>query len=106
MEQTERSSRGNVTTLFRRPGVHTHKHVASYTTFQFRFKFDLRTMLPEDKGRGISGALKSTILLCITKRKHRGRERLFFKPTTRSLCRLLPRGRWEDNIKMDLRDTE
>jgi hypothetical protein len=27
-------------------------------------------MLPEDKGRGISGALKTIILLCITKIKH------------------------------------
>ena len=30
----------------------------------------MATMLSADKGRGISGALKSIILLCITKRKH------------------------------------
>ena len=48
MEQTERSSGGNTTTLFGRPCVkaarahthtraraHTHTHVASYVNFQF-----------------------------------------------------------------------
>ena len=110
MEQTESSSTGNATTLFRRPpgqGCTLTDMLQVTLLFGLFCKSDLRTMLPKEKGRGISGALKSNILLCITKKKtYRGREHLFFKPTIRSLCRLLPHGRWEDNIKMDLRDTE
>jgi len=94
-----------------RPRLYTHKHVANYVTFQFSFvslSFNLRTILTADKGRGISGAWKSIChsSLHYKKKTYRGRERLFFKPTTRMLCRLLPHGGWEDNIKMDPRDTE